>query len=78
MGVVGLLRFLTTGLLHATLLQTKSQRALEEVQATRGVARVGTIANIACSVLPGAIERVHLIAPGLRFEGVWDVLSAAL
>jgi DNA-binding transcriptional LysR family regulator len=74
-----------TFLPHATLLQTESQRALEEVQAmcgaARGVARVGAIASVACSVLPRAIERTHLIAPGLRFEvveGVWDVLSAAL
>jgi DNA-binding transcriptional LysR family regulator len=74
-----------TFLPHATLLETESQRALEEVQAmrgaARGVARVGAIASVACSVLPRAIERVHSLAPGLRFEvveGVWDVLSAAL
>jgi DNA-binding transcriptional LysR family regulator len=70
---------------HATLLRTEAERAQEEIDAmrgvARGVARIGVVASVACSTLPQAIDRVLVSAPRLRFEileGVWDVLSAAL
>jgi DNA-binding transcriptional LysR family regulator len=70
---------------HASLLRTEAERAQEEIDAMRGVARgaarIGVVASVACSTLPQAIDRVLASAPRLRFEileGVWDVLSAAL
>lgn len=70
---------------RATLLQTEAERAREEIDEmrglSRGVARIGVVASVACSTLPQAIDRVLKTSPHLRFEvleGVWDLLSAAL
>jgi DNA-binding transcriptional LysR family regulator len=75
----------TAFLRHAHALQTDADRAIEEIRAlnglARGTVRIGTIASVACSVLPRAIGAVLRDAPQMKFEvteGVWDVLSAAL
>lgn len=70
---------------HALLLQREADRAREEIDAIRGLAkgtiRVGTVASIASFVLPLAVERVVARWPNLRveiLEGVWDRLADAL
>jgi DNA-binding transcriptional LysR family regulator len=70
---------------HATLLQREAERATEEINAMRGLARgtirVGAIGSVASLVLPLAIGRVLERWPGLQvhvLEGVWDRLADAL
>jgi DNA-binding transcriptional LysR family regulator len=70
---------------RARLLQQESLRAMEEIQAMRGLSkgiiRVGAIGSIASSILPLAIQQVLARWPKLRIEvveGVWDRLADAL
>lgn len=70
---------------HAELLQRESERASEEINAMRGLAkgtiRVGAVGSIACHVLPLAIGHVLAKWPKLHVhvvEGVWDRLAEAL
>jgi DNA-binding transcriptional LysR family regulator len=70
---------------HATLLQREAERATEEINAMRGLAKgtikVGAVGSVASLVLPLAISRVLARWPGLHvhiLEGVWDRLADAL
>ena len=70
---------------HARLVQRESERAAEEIDALRGLAkgtiRVGTIGSAASVVLPLVIEHTLQRWPNLRVivvEDVWDRLARAL
>ena len=70
---------------HASLLQREADRAMEEMNALRGLSkgaiRVGAVGSIACLVLPQAISAVLEKWPNLSVhivEGASDRLAEAL
>ena len=70
---------------HATVLSAEGARAVEQINALRGLGqgtlRIGAVASVAIMVLPSVLDRVLTQWPNLQVqitEGVEDALAAAL
>ncbi len=70
---------------HATVLSAEGARAIEQINALRGLGqgtlRIGAVASVAIMVLPSILDRVLTQWPNLQVqitEGVEDALAAAL
>ena len=70
---------------HATVLSAEGARAIEQINALRGLGqgtlRIGAVASVAIMVLPSVLDRVLTQWPNLQVqitEGVEDALAAAL
>jgi DNA-binding transcriptional LysR family regulator len=70
---------------HATVLNAEGARAIEQINALRGLGqgtlRIGAVASVAIMVLPSVLDRVLTQWPNLQVqitEGVEDALATAL
>lgn len=70
---------------HATVLSAEAARAIEQINALRGLGqgtlRIGAVASVAIMVLPSVLDRILTQWPNLQvqiIEGVEDALATAL
>ncbi len=64
---------------YATLLETESRHAMDEIAAlqglNKGLVRIGAVASAAISLVPDAVERLLQQWPGIRVSIIEDVVE---